>query len=209
MAELMLVNPRKRRARRKTTTRKARRVSAMPVATPRRRRRATSTLTRYRRNPIRRLRRGGMGGIVNNVLMPAATAAGGALALDVAWSYLPIPDNIKSGPLRYAAKGVGALALGFLAANFVKKETADRLALGAMTVVMHDAARDMMGRFMPQIPLSMYVDPQAAPMLGYAGSGMVSGSVNDWRAQAGWNPEAYGMGMYVDPKQTDIPGMDY
>lgn len=209
--EILLVNPRKRRRksttrRRKSTARRAnprkRRAPARAAAPVRRRRRTVARAAPKRRaNPRRRatarrvIRRranprktGLMQGIVRNMLMPAATAATGALALDVAWAYLPLPAQLKAGPARYAAKGAGAIALSMLAGMVVKKSTAHQLGLGALTVVMHQAMTDGMRRFVPQVPLDGYY--------GY-GVGFYNAGYN-----AGNAPE---LGAYVDGPAPSMP----
>lgn len=120
----------------------------------------------YARNPInlrhRHKRRsnpitGKLGGIVDQIIMPAGIGAGGALTLDLIWGYLPIPAVVKVGPMRHAAKGVGAIGLGMLAGMVLKKDTANALALGAMTVVMYNAAREAVASFAPNIALGEYL----------------------------------------------------
>lgn len=163
MASLMLVNPRKRR---KTSVTRRRRKNPV-AANPRRRRSVRRVSTRpvrhhrRRRNPIST--RGIMGQI-----MPAATAAFGALGLDMLWGYAPIPEALKTGPMRYLAKAAGAVGLGMLAGMVVKKSTADQMSMGALTVVLHSAMRDGMSSYMPNIALGEYMSPQES--LGYWGS---------------------------------------
>lgn len=144
MAELMLVNPRKRRTRRKSRKPVARRRS--PV---KRRRRSVKRKAR-RRNPVRAR------GMVDNQIMPAATNAMGALALDIIWSYLPVPMNIKTGPFKHVAKGLGAIAIGMFAGNIVNRSTARKMSQGALTVVMHDAMREVTQQMLPNVQLSYY-----------------------------------------------------
>lgn len=187
MAELMLVNPRKRRARKKKRTPAQRAATrrlvaankrrASPRRAPVKRRRAAPVrrraalpvarrVRRYKRNPNGR-------GIINTTLMPAATAATGALALDVLWGFVPIPEGLKSGPLRHVVKGAGAIGMGWLAGQVVKKSTAAQFATGALTVIMHDAMRDMMARFMPGVGLGYYSAGMPAGTMGeYVGGGM-------------------------------------
>ena len=125
--EVLLVNPRRRRraptrrrprrkvaARRRPATKKRRRRRnpigpyarngmGMYVSNPRRRRRRSPTRKRatarrrYRRNPTT------MKGIINVLVMPAATAGAGALALDILWGFVPVPQEIKTGPMRHVA----------------------------------------------------------------------------------------------------------
>src|SRR4030042_6898277 len=101
MAELMLINPRKHR------------------------RKANKT-RRYRRNPS-----GGrfnMTTFSRNTLMPSAIGAAGALGLDILMGFLPLPDNLKMGPMRNVVRVVGAVGLGMLAGMVVKKDTAANIA---------------------------------------------------------------------------------
>ena len=150
MAQLMLVNPRKRR--RTTTKRKTTAVARRKSPVRRRRtvaRPATRRVTRRRRNPIQRK------GIMNQV-QPAFVAASGALALDLAWGFLPIPANLQMGPLRYLAKGAGAIGIGILAGNVVNKKTAEQMATGALTVILHDAMREVTQTMVPTVPLGYY-----------------------------------------------------
>ena len=161
MAELMLVNPRKRRrrTRRKTVARKR----------PTTRRISTRTIrrTRRRRNPIRRK---GLMGIVNTTILPSATAAAGAIGLDVIWGMAPIPDQFKTGPFRHVAKAAGAIGLGMLAEMVVKKATADLVTTGALTVVIHNAMKDGLARFAPNLALGEYLS--GYDQMSYYGSGV-------------------------------------
>lgn len=180
MAELMLINPRRRRRaapKRKTTARRKparRRVVAKRNPSPprrrivRRRSPARSIVARkrrYKRNPTAR-------GIVDRTIMPAAVAGLGALSLDVIWGFVPLPETIKSGPLRHVAKGAGAIGMGILAENVVGKKTASTLVIGAMTVIMHDAFREVVARFMPAIPLGYYSAGMPAGAMGAYVDGM-------------------------------------
>lgn len=179
-----------RRGGRKTPTkRRRRRNPIVATSAPRRRRayRATRTLTtpRRRRNQIRG------NGVLNRVVMPALTAATGALALDVAWGYLPIPDQIKAGPMKHVAKAAGAIGLYYGAAMVVKKQTAEAMAVGALAVVVHQAAKEMIIQFAPEIGLRMgaYDDVN----MGYYNAGLPAGG---YARQNGMLP-AEGMGLYV------------
>ncbi len=161
MAELLLVNP-KRRTRRRRPTRARKRVTRRTVTrrAPRRRVRrrrnpsantfGVPTYGSRRRNPARRRAKGD---IVNRIVMPSVMGATGALALDIAWGYLPIPMNLKTGMLRHVVKGAGAIALGYLTEMVATKATAEQMTRGAMTVVVHGAMRELAQQFMPQVPL--------------------------------------------------------
>lgn len=156
MAQLMLVNPRKRKsaakkaAKRPASKSKARRYAKNPITLN-----AVKKRRKYRRNPIG----GGLKGITAP-LMPAATAAVGAIGLDLAWGKIGgmLPDSLKSGPVRHVAKAAGALALGALAGMVLKKDTANNLAIGALTVVLHGAMRETIQSAMPGVTLGEYDD---------------------------------------------------
>lgn len=228
MAQLMLVNPSKRKPQRKKkmATRKRRtpaqlrndkrlgrmakaraRVKRNPVAkrkaparkrvavsapsrrtgkTPTKRlvarRRRRNTVKSYFPNPSRRSGKMTIKNVVNNQIRPAAIQAGGALLLDVGYGYFGsyIPAMFNTGMLKHATKGVIAVGLGMVASNFMRNDTANKLALGAMTVTFHDAMKEAMTTFMPAIPMGEagYFNP--APVynspLGYysgdSGDGM-------------------------------------
>ena len=128
MAQLLLANPRKRRT--------VRRKSA---------RRSLSTLRRRtRRNPSPR-------GIAKT-FTKSAIGAGGALAVDVLMSKLPIPANLQTGLLAPITRGLVGIGLGMLVAKVAKKrELGEQLADGAVTVALYGAGKTMIG---PSIGLS-------------------------------------------------------
>jgi len=213
-SEALLVNPRRRSRKRRTAAQKratakmiaanrrrggstrkktrrspARKRRSNPVGyytnPKKRRRRRTSTAVRRtrRRNPARRMT---LQGVVNSLVIPAATAGAGALALDVLWGFVPVPANIKAGPMRHVAKGLGAIVLGWGVGQIGSKRMGDTMAMGALTVVFHTAFREMTAQFAPQIPL------------GYYSPGL----------PVGYDPS---LGIYVDPRtrveQVQAPDM--
>jgi len=200
MNELLLINParRKRRAPARRRASPARRRPARrrnPVtalaANPRRRPARRSYAARRsirRRNPAPR----GMKGIMGT-LMPAATAATGALALDVVWGFIPLPIALKTGPMRHLVKGAGAIGMGLLAGMVVNKRVADQFAVGALTVVMHGAMKEAVTRFAPQIALGEYPSI-AVPMSEYDENG---GSLGEYVEQPGMGEFVSGMGEDV------------
>lgn len=180
MSEILLVNPTKRKRKRKTKKRKTskRRTARRKNPAPPGRKRTY----RRKRNPT-----GGRLFSQRN-LMDVATAgvtgASGAIALDVALAYLPIPANWKEGISGDITKAVGAIAIGGLARQFklVKPSTARDMTVGALTVQFTGIGRKLLAQFAPGVALSAYMDSDYMDALGYAGSG--------------WNP-AYGeMGAY-------------
>lgn len=111
-----------------------------------------------------------MRGVINQLVMPAATAGAGALALDVLWGFVPIPDTIKGGPMRHVAKGLGAVVMGQLVGMVANRKTGDTMALGALTVTFYNAFRELTAQFMPGVPLGYYSAGANAgydPQLGY------------------------------------------
>jgi hypothetical protein len=111
-----------------------------------------------------------MRGIINQLVMPAATAGAGALALDILWGFVPVPEQIKTGPMRHVAKGLGAVVLGQLVGMVGTRRMGDTMAMGALTVVFHSAFREMTAQFMPGVPLGYYSAGANAgydPQLGY------------------------------------------
>lgn len=146
---------------------------------------------RYRRNPSMR---GGMQGFMKHTLMPSAMGAAGALGIDVILGFLPIPVQFKTGPMRALVKIAGAVGIGMVAQNFVKKETANQFVAGAITVTLYDVFKGYLQTAMPTVALSEAEHiMQEYPSLGYANPALnVSGS-----EQMGvYMPEA-GMGVYV------------
>lgn len=201
--EALLVNPRRRSRKRRTAAQKratrkmiaanrrrargGRRRRNLTIETsaqraarganPRRRRRnyyvSNPHRRRRRRNPNRRMT---LQGVMNNLVVPAATAGAGAVLLDVLWGFVPVPPNIKTGPMRHVAKGIGAVTLGWLVGQVATRRMGDTMAMGALTVVFHSAFREMTAQFAPQIPL------------GYYSAGM----------PVGYDPS---LGIYIGPEQ--------
>ena len=109
MAELLLVNPRKRRKAKKTAKRRSPRRSLVAASS----RAVKSIRRRFRRNPIG-------GSVANNAMeqfKTGAIGAAGALAVDVAMQKLPIPANLKTGTLAPIVKGLVGVGIGMLVAN--------------------------------------------------------------------------------------------
>jgi hypothetical protein len=101
---------------------------------------------RYRRNPIGLP---SVGGIVGQ-LVPAAYGAGGALALNLALSYLPLPEAVKTGWPRHGVRLVGAFGLGWAARKFLGAR-GNAVAQGALTVVMYDILKQVINGVSPEI----------------------------------------------------------
>lgn len=176
-------------------------ISAGHVATIRRTARRLSrkvhhVMRRRRHNPIRM---GGMvGGIVHSLVMPAATATAGALVLDLAWAHLPIPATWKAGNLQYAAKAAGAVGLALLARKVVKRQTADAMGVGALTVIMHDAAKSILAKVVPGMNLGFYNPAFPVGIMNNVGEYM--GDTGEYVG---------GMGQYVGGYDADNAWANY
>ena len=160
--KLVAANRARSKGRRTASYRKVRKTTAKrkrPTITRRAATRKPAGVVR-RRNPIKKK------GILDTTVMPALTATGGALALDIGWAYLPLPAQVKSGPMRHVAKGLGAIGLGYLAGMVINKKKADEMALGALTVVLHQAGRDIIQQAAPMVKMDG---------IGYYNAGMPVG----------------------------------
>lgn len=192
MASLMLVNPKKRRkskARRKSSSRSKTRT----VVKYRSRKRSVK---RRRRNPIRSK---ALMNTATNALKDGAAGSLGAIAGTLAASYLPIPEQYKTGPMGaviQALIGIGVgVAVGKVAKN--KKLGAD-MARGSVAVALHDTFKGLISQAVPQLNLkgfdddgllgmdeyvmNEYVGPSAGVLngMGYAGAGTSAGNRTDY-----------------------------
>ena len=165
---MLIMNPAKRK-RRKKTVKKRRKVPARRTSSVKR---SKSVTRRYRKNPARRSKMK-VGNMMTTALIPSAIAAGGAIGLDVIMGYLPVPDNLKTGPMRHLVKGAGAIGMGMLAGMFLKPKTAELVTVGALTVVMHNAGKEMVQNFAPNIKLGSVEDDYDE--LSYVSPGMPVG----------------------------------
>lgn len=166
MASLMLINPRKRRAASKRRTRRnpvAKR--AAPKRNPARRalaRRANPLKTyrrraRARRNPI------GLGGITAT-LTNAAIGGAGAVAVDYALEFLPLPVSMKTGWTGVAVKGAIAVGVGMIGKKFLGRN-AEKMAEGALSVLAYSSIKGLLA-------------PSTASVagLGYGGPAQIAGN---------------------------------
>lgn len=92
-----------------------------------------------------------VGGVMRQ-LVPAATGAVGAIGLDIAMGYVPIPAQYKTGWLGTGVKVVGAVALGMIAGKVVGREKGRLFTAGALTVIAYQAIRTALATAAPTIP---------------------------------------------------------
>lgn len=200
-------NPAKRTAA--TSTRKrvsvnaaSRRTKKSPTARLKARRKK-NTVTGYYPNPRRRVGiKDGIKNAIDNQLKPAAMQAAGALALDVGMGYFGgyLPAQLNSGMARHATKGVIAMILGYVAANFVGNQTANTMVKGALTVTLHDAGKDTLAQFAPSLPMGYY---NPAPVLNYYSSDNGNGGIGYYSNDTG---DGYSMGNSIAYDSATIEG---
>lgn len=119
-----------------------------------------------------------MQNIMRDLLQPAAVGAVGAITNDALFTYLPIPVQFKTpGMMRYASKGVSAIAMVWLASHVVKKETAAQLGIGALTQLSAEIFRNFIAQNVPALA------PAAMEGMGYYNPAPVAGG---------------GVGLYTD-----------
>jgi len=155
MSLMYVVNPKKRKggAKKKHHKKRAAPVAAAPKKRKGGKRRAPAAFKSrsYRKNP--KFGRG-IVGQVTGAIVPAAIAGAGALGVDVLLGYLPLPDKFKTGALRHVTRAAGAIALGVASGFVLKKQTADQIMAGGLTVAAYGAMRDAMTKFAPSVPLA-------------------------------------------------------
>lgn len=177
-------NPIRRRRRRVARRRRAPGALFMR-SNPIRHRRRRASRRSYRRNPI-----GGAGSLrITSLIMPAAGIAAGAIGVELAMGYLPIPANFKTGNIRYLTRGVLSLAGGWGIAKFGNRKLGEAFALGGLAIAMHDGAKALMIQFMPSLQFGAYMRP--------GGMGYYS---------AGQQVPAGNMGMGLLPARVNSPG---
>lgn len=91
--------------------------------------------------------------MVKPVLMEGLVGAGGALALDAAWGYIgpQLPATIQSSPyLQFAVKCLAAIGVGFVGGKVLKGKGRD-LAVGGVTVAMHDMLKTVLQTSLPTV----------------------------------------------------------
>lgn len=173
MAELMLVNPR-RRKRRRNPVRKMTAKQAKYFAPRKRKRRHSVARASVARSPRRVSRRRhrrsyrratksfaaafSPKSLMQGTLMPAAIGAAGAVGFDVLWAMAPIPATLKTGPASPLVKIGAAVAAGVLVSKFVSPKVGSAIAAGAVLVTAYDVIKNTIRANVPQLPLSEYVD---------------------------------------------------
>lgn len=183
MAELMLVNPRRRRKSKASAPKRRRRHSLASRAKSTAVSTFRSLRRRYRRNPLPK-----SSDIVND-FKNGAIGAAGALLVDVAMQKLPIPANLKTGQMAPIVKGLVGIGVGIAVAKFGKNRVLGKqLANGAVTVALYNQGKQMIG---PALGLNGWED---GPLMGWDEGTLLSGG--DFGAYAS-NRNQFEVGGYV------------
>jgi len=173
MAELMLINPRKRRRKHKAKARKhvakrRRRHSVMSAAPVRHKRRRYMSNPRkrsrkYRRNPSMRGFR--PMAFMKDTLMPSAVGAAGALGLDMLLGFVPLPAMLKTPTMRPLVRIAGAVGIGIVAGMVTNKRIGEQVGAGALTVVLYDTLKGFVTAQFPTLTLGEL--PSQYPTMEY------------------------------------------
>lgn len=192
-SEILLVNPgpkrRRKSKRRKNPVRRGSPATRRKSAARKRRRNPIPGTARKRRRRNPSFSRAD----ITRYAYGAAKGAAGAIALDVALAYIPLPAELKAGWLGKLVKAGGAIALGMAAraSGFVSNDTARDMTVGALTVQMVGLGRELLGQVAPGIALAAYL---GSDQLGYAGSGWSPSTALEW----GNGMSAYDVGSGYD-----------
>jgi hypothetical protein len=211
MAEMLLINPRRRKARKATRTAAQRRATAKLVAMSRRRRRrnpapATPVAMNPRRrrmarrsNPVRMVRRArramnpamrfSMAGVISSI-QNALVQGAGAVAFDIAHGQIQrfLPAALVPTPGAIGVGDVVKAAITVFVGTALSKPTRGlsvKAATGALTVQAHGLIRSFVPSTLP---------------LGYAGPALVTPG----QARVGPNRAVVGMGRYTRPGATPL-----
>jgi hypothetical protein len=167
MPTAFLVNPSKKsrlKAKKSAQRRVLRNPRRKAAAAPKRRRKPHArkgighSFARARKSFGKRVSRGGMGDILKTKIMPAVVGAAGALTVDVVMGYIPLPASLNTVHSRPLVKGALAVLLGVVAGKMGHAKLGRDLAVGSLTVAMHDSGRSMVQKLLPTANLGEYVN---------------------------------------------------
>ncbi len=171
-------NPKKRPSKRKKAKRRttvAKRASAPAKRRRNPAKRPAKRRVARRRNPITGK------GVVDKNLMPALKAAAGAIVLDGAYSFLPIPAEYQSGQMGALVKAGAVIGMGMLAerSKVMKPATVRDMVNGSLTVQLHALGQELVGGVMAGGAVTTTPTTDSgdgtAQGLGYAGTNRRAG----------------------------------
>jgi hypothetical protein len=224
MAEMLLVNPRRKRRRRTMTalqrkyfgkghgriTRASRnpkrpRLAAAPLAVTHKRKytkRHRSRTARARRHVSRNVksfRSFSPRNFLNDTLIPAGIGAGGALGVDLALGYFGsyLPASLQTGLPNAAVKLAGAIGVGMIAGAVGGKRMGEQAMAGAVVVTLYSVIKAQLMSAMPTLPLHGY-------NMGWISPGMQVGGVGAYVGRdRAYGMPMHGVGMYVGEQDSD------
>lgn len=182
MEQLMLINPRKRTAKRRPRTAAQRAATKRMVAANRARRSSGRAVATYAANPAPARRRPAKRQSVARIMRhrkrnPASRASGvmpmitgafmgasGALLVNTVGNYVPMPASMQTPHMKAVVNGVLAIALGTFGSKFIGRR-AVQMAEGALTVTLHDTLKNVLAGVIPM-------------NLGYYSPAMIMGADN-------------------------------
>lgn len=201
--EILLVNPRRRRKSKKSrarrhTARRSRRVSRVRARRNPRARKRSFRRIRARRNPVSL----SVGGAMGTLKAGAFGAVGGILNdLVIGYGKSYLPAVLASGYGLMATKLASAVLVGYGSDKLMKGRGKD-FAVGAATVVLHEAFKAQIASMAPTLPLGEYLDTfgnnSNQSLLGYNPGQIVDG-VSDYEDTGDMGEYMTGvMGEYND-----------
>lgn len=107
-------------------------------------------------------------------MVEALWGAAGFVGAKMVPSLLPIPVQLKVGPMRYVTGAVTAWGLGQVAGKFVNKRVGDAIFVGGMIAVAVDVVQEVV---LPMLPAAGggAAAPAAAAVSGYLSRGSING----------------------------------
>lgn len=176
----MQTNPIRRRRKSASTAKRASSSAARRFA-PRR-----------RKNPIQPTME-----ILQNSIGQSLYGAAGAVLVDVAAGFIPVPDMLKTGYPKYLFKGLLSGLAGVAAGYVVDKKTAASITAGGLTVNLYGAMTELVKKSAPGLNLGYYNAslPATRKNLGAYVSGDTRGSGAALQSSAPGG--ANGLGAYV------------
>jgi hypothetical protein len=136
---------------------------------------------------------GGGGGFIGGSVMDAGVGAIGAMAADIAFNFIPLPAQFKTGPIGTLAKAGASIAVGMLASKVVGRAAAKKAVTGALTVQLYAYLKPMLAGM-------------GVPGLGYYGAGYALNGLNAYISDS---PSSLtGLGAFVPNSLTGVGGPD-
>lgn len=219
--KLVAMNKARAGGKKSVSRAKPKRSSSRAVAAPAKPKRRTHRITsaaeasvagrklRYRRkNPIG-------GDFIGGTLIPAAVGGASAVGIDVLMGMLPLPVQMKTGPMAPVVRVAAAIGLGFVASKVASKRVADQVAVGAITVTAYQLMRAVAAKMTAgKVPgLAEYVSGDEGYMvvptvgeyvsgdgvgeyvdgddMGYPSAGMIVGDLMPDGSVEGWETGVY------------------